>query len=333
MKKLLLLTLTIAFSQSYSYAQTLTASNFNFVLGDVFTTQQCAYMSPGGSGAGQTWNFSTMTSTAVQTSTMVPPSSVSGGSAYTTANIAGDGTGGGKGFYTVNSSALLFQGTISGPVSIVYSNPETLIQYPFSFGNSFSDSWSATFSSAGTTYYRTGTSTVTADGTGTLTTPAGTFNNVLRYHVVQAYQDSANIGGPFIITYNMDLYAWVLPGIHNILASVSNLSSSISSPYQSSTYLSNFTTGIENIQGSTSSGVYPNPVSDKLNFSLASHGADAIDVKIYNVNGQEVLSQEGVLPSNGVHTVDVSSLPAGIYFSELTTEGALPSRMKFVIAR
>mgnify|MGYP002966904362 FL=1 len=67
--------------------------------------------------------------------------------------------------------------------------------------------------------------------------------------------------------------------------------------------------------------IYPNPASEKFSFNI--HGT-IISVKIYDVSGR-LLKEETQLTEN---TVDISSLPKGVYQVLFTgTEGSFVSKL------
>ena len=69
--------------------------------------------------------------------------------------------------------------------------------------------------------------------------------------------------------------------------------------------------GIDKIPTTSELTVYPNPASKNLTISFASIHQKEINLKIYNVFGQEVYSQQ--IP-NSTKTLDISDFTDGIYF-------------------
>ena len=69
--------------------------------------------------------------------------------------------------------------------------------------------------------------------------------------------------------------------------------------------------------------IYPNPVVDNtLNLVITCHGVTGIQLSILNIEGKLMLSQKGMLVMQGsfARTIDVSSLPKGIYILKLSNE-------------
>ncbi len=220
MKKLLLFC-SISSIFVCAHAQiTLTASSTNPIIGDVVNYTEGPSISPGSAGANQTWNLSSIQNTSTLTLNFVNPSSTTAGSSFPSANIASQQTGA-DAFYNGSSTAFSLHGAYesSQPTTVIYTNPDDLLRYPFTYNNNYVDTWTASFVASGQTIYRKGTSTVSADGHGTLILPNGTFNNALRVKFYQTYSDSmAGVG--VIATYTNDQYFWYLSSYRFAVASI-----------------------------------------------------------------------------------------------------------------
>ena len=75
--------------------------------------------------------------------------------------------------------------------------------------------------------------------------------------------------------------------------------------------------------------VYPNPSADKINFSIEGLNQSKISqIRFLSAEGKESLSLENPNQLNGI---DISHLPSGVYFIELTlNETDSKSRIKFI---
>jgi hypothetical protein len=332
MKKLLLLLFPVCGAVTAIAQPTLTSANFCPVIGEIYTNRTCAYSAPGPGGASQTWNFGAVTPTAIGSTTMVAPSSISGSSVFVGATLASN-DGGGIGFTAVNSNTFQLVGVRPTPtLNIIYSNREDLMRFPFTMSNTYSDNFAATFTTSGA-FYRTGASTVTADGYGTLTTPAGTYTNVLRVRLQQVYKDSTWVGFPYEIYYNNDQYLWFTPGTHNALLTVSTLSTSVGPPSQFLIYLQSISTGVsETAPLAHAFSLYPNPTADRVNFKL--HNTNGAEAKAIIYNSAGIEAKQIVLSDNinGL-SLDVSDLPDGIYFVRLNVDGILSESKRFVVSK
>lgn len=338
-KKLLnLMTGCLVLVCSVSQAQpTLTAAGINSVIGESFTLNSytSATVSPGNAGASQTWDLSSMSGTSGGLTNVVNPSSTPNGTSFPSSNIAWSNAGGSVSYLKTSATALQFYGGLSGTTVMSYSNPEDFLHFPFAYTNTFSDPWAVQFLSGGYTFYRTGTTTVTADSYGTLITPNGTYSNIMRVHYVQVYQDSAYIGTPYIITYNNDEYIWYKEGTHVQIATVYTLTSSAGGPYTGGSYA----TGSVGIDNSTdlirSSNLFPNPASDKVTIDFTLTENQKVEVRLFNSVGQQVEINkiaEGIQGDNTLQ-LDIANLPEGIYFAQIILNGNIAATERFVIVK
>ncbi len=312
---------------------TLTGTGCNPVVGDNFTLSTSGYFSQGTSGANQTWNNSTLTPTASSGETCVTVASTTNGSSFPIANTAVQG-GTTVSYYNASSTASQNYGYDAGGTLIIYSNPEDLLHFPFSYNNTYTDGWAATFVSGGYTYYRKGTTTITADAYGTLTTPNGTYTNAMRIHMVQAYTDSVYVGAPTVITYNNDEYMWYKNGVHSALAytysMVANGSTSTNGGYLSSAL------SVNEIDNSISMfNVYPSPANSFINVQFNLTESKKASFKVYNTLGAEMSTTavEDAFAGINNYKIDVANLPEGIYFVQIVLENGNVETRRFTVAK
>lgn len=324
---------------SISFAQpVLTATGINPIIGTTFSYTSTSFFNQGAAGASQTWNFGSITGTAGNPSVCVAPSSTPQGANFPNANISFNSGGSGTYAYQKTSSSAYqnYGNVTSTGVIMPFSNPEDLLRFPFTFNNTYTDPWAVSFVNGGYTWYRTGTTTVTADGYGTLIIPSGTINNVTRIHFVQVYQDSVDLGGfPYIITYNNDEYMWYADGTHTAIAASYTLTTSGSSSSSGGFYLTN-TVGVNDINKFISAyDIYPNPASDqiKLDFTLSQN--KNVEVRLFNSLGEKLDVFERKNGIQGLNTIqmDISTLPKGIYFAQILLEGNIAQTKRFVVSK
>lgn len=314
---------------------TLTQANCAPAVGGKLTYKLIAYTTPGGTGANQTWDLSQVTSSSTDTTKFVTASSTSNGSSYSLANICGASLNSAYSYYNVNSAAWQNYGTVApSGIVMVYSDPEDLLQFPFTYNNTFSDNWAGTFISSGYKFYRTGKTTVTADGYGTLKLPNGTYKNVLRIHLVQAYKDSAFIGYKYIASYNNDQYMWYLPGNQGGVASVYNLTANGGS-FTGGYYSAGIATGFSELSAISSFSIFPNPAKEEINIKLELNQAKKVEVKLYSSLGETVAVSavsEGLMAENE-YKMETGNLPDGIYFAEINLDGVAVSSRRFIVLK
>ncbi len=333
-KNLLTLIGGLVLASSVAIAQpTLTSSGINPILGDNFTYYSTLYINPGLPGAGQTWDLSSLVGTANGITNVVLPSATVNGSSFLSSDVAAQNTASSTDSYYKTTSAVLQNSGISaGGTNITYTNFEDMMHYPFTYLNTFTDPWAAEFFTA-SQYWRTGSTTVTADGYGTLITPVGTYTNVTRVHFVQTYQDSTFIGSPFIITYNNDEYFWYKDGFHLPMAAIYTLTTSAGGPYTGGYYTDQLV-GINKAPSFiSSSNVFPNPAVNDVTLHFTLTESKEVEVHLYNSLGQQmdvVQHMKGFIGSNTMN-LNIESLAEGIYFAQLKVEGNTAITKRFVV--
>ncbi len=328
---------SLALAGATAFAQpTITATGINPQIGETVNVYSGAFQNPGGGGANQTWNLSALAGSPGELYTCVSPSSTTNASSFPNANVAVVAAAAGTRYYATSASALTSWGAVTPSSVFPNSNAEDIVRFPFTNGNTYTDSWASQYTTSVVTY-RSGTTTVTADGYGTLTTPAGTFTNVLRVHFVQVYQDSIDFGGnPFIVDYTNDQYMWYKEGIHQQLATVYTLTSTSGLNASGASYFSAGPVAIYNaadLDGSVT--LYPNPASDQVTVELELAQNKDVQMLVFNAVGQQVQQLEAGKRGLGVSrlTLDVDQMSEGIYFAKVMLNGQAAATKRFVVAR
>jgi hypothetical protein len=72
--------------------------------------------------------------------------------------------------------------------------------------------------------------------------------------------------------------------------------------------------------------IYPNPVGDVLHLNLS--GFDSREIVLYDLSGKWILSER--LSREGITTVDVSSVPSGMYIIAFES-GTKPEKHRIII--
>jgi hypothetical protein len=218
-------------------------------------------------------------------------------------------------FYSSDASSRISQGFVFNEVSlgnVVASwpiNNELLMNYPFALGASTSDVFDGTITSTTTgTIPTNGVSMTSADGIGTLLLPGGSsYSNVLRFHL----KDSATaivFNTPVHFVRNQfEYYDFTISNLPIFLYSniklesalLNNSSTLVLSKDQPTTFV-----GLEenDIEAFT---IYPNPVQNIIQIN---GNFDPKELSICDLNGA---AQNYSLENS---TLDVTQLPAGVYF-------------------
>ena len=322
MKKSHLLLLSILFfiAKNTLAQPVLTDPNCNPQISESFILRTTNSVSPGSAGANQTWNLSGMAVTNTYTATVISVVSTPSPS-FPGANLSIK-TGTAHYYYKTSASSLQYYGALG----ISYNNPIDELHYPMSFNDSYVDNFvSAPFTpSMAPTMISKGSLKVTADGHGTLISPAGTFSNVMRVHLYSLYKDSVLSNG-FEFSRTRDEYRWYQPGTHYHLAMTDLYGGS---------YIENFAgVGIkEQVVIISNTIVYPVPASDVLTISFANGFSEKIETSLYNSLGQKLKTLNQ--PNTPSLNINVSDLPEGVYFIRITNlQDNTSVNKRFIISR
>jgi hypothetical protein len=212
-------------------------------------------------------------------------------------------------------------GLTSSSLSVTFTNSAIAIKYPMSFGDMVNDNMAGNFSAFTYSGTCSGSIVTKADGTGTLMLPNGvTLTNVLR---VKSVQTLSFVDGFIpLASGKQTIYSYyhaskkfpVLTINYNTLTPITS-TPTVSGVVTGSSDL--FTVGIKEIKLDASAlSMYPNPVAGILNIELSGQ-LQPKEIKLYTQVGQLVYQQ------NYVKTIDLSTLPSGIYFMEIKTEQGL----------
>jgi hypothetical protein len=318
MKNLYLNTLALLVCAFSANAQlTLTKAGNEPVIGDLDkrTNYDSTTVVPKNTGAGQTWNFTSMTSTpGSYTTAYISPSSAPNATLFPAATIASNDLGNNR--YDFNRSSgsifeMLGQSDLVNSEFMVFSNYGILRSWPISYGSSSTDNWAALQTSPSGTMSMVGTVTISAPGSGTVILPNGNkHNNCLQVietitMTVSSGTFSANalIRNTFYYSSSskfpiFEMYYESFPGDPLKFGASANSDALLAGISENGV----FTEPVS---------VYPNPVKDELFISL--NGQETpMALEIMDLQGRNVFSQEFST------SVNVQSLEQGLYILKLS---------------
>ena len=361
-KKLLPSLLVLSSATAFGQSPTLTAANVGPVINDAFVTIVCdtTGITQGSAGGGQTWNFASL----IPSTTIYPYYDTGTVSAFvlvdpgyndlkTEATLAGSDvaflastyaivtpSGNGTTYNQSTGTALSQTGVyVDASDFAVYTDPMDQLHFPFSFTNTFTDTYSGgllyTLSGTPVTAIETGTVTVTYDGYGTLILPAptGTLLNVARVHSSQNFKDSAQLfGGPVNEIYDLETYTWYMPGYHGPVLTVStatNASLGLTTKTVSYAYkqVANHDAVPVVTDLNSSVNIYPNPASNFVYISYYNATNQYVRTTIMDMTGRVVaLVADEITTGKTNVNFNASSLPKGIYLINLQSGTETVSR-------
>ncbi len=314
----------------------LTAAGINPVLGDVYQLSRCAYTSAGSAGINQTWDLSALTPTGTASGTISTVASSAYSSQFSgNSNMRIQGSGVPETFLNASANVCQQSGSITTlPAgTLVNSDNEDLIRYPFNMNDTYTDPWAATYTTASWNISITGSSTVTFDGYGTLKLPTGTFNNVARLHTVRT-STNVNASFPTPQVFSYDEYKWYLNNHHLAIAGVGSYSVDGSFTESSSFYSADASLAIgmrEETAGSLTLKAFPNPASETIYFSLDDFSGIA-QLMIQDECGRIVYSEK-IEGTENTATARVDQLAQGLYLVKVIAKNGVVGVQKISVAR
>ncbi len=327
LKKLLPLAL-IATASSAHAQSILNPANFNPVVGDAFSVVVCdtAGVTPGATGAGVTWNFTSLVVNHYDTGRAIVKTATAATGLYPLSNLAVRGPS----FFSASTTYLIV-GTdkisnegyyASSDTNLILSDPVDQIVYPFTYASTFSDSYAGILKFGPITSHHFGTLNVDCDAWGTLNIPSGSHANALRVHSTQLFTDSANLfGTPIVKKYNIESYDWYKAGCHAPLMTIQTATEigATTPTYKLVVYSGAQFNGVKGVDNNmTALTLAPNPATSDVTINFETATNYPVRISLLNATGREV-AEIGQTEVKGKQTVhfDTKAYPRGLYFVHL----------------
>ncbi|MGZ3882859.1 MAG: T9SS type A sorting domain-containing protein [Bacteroidia bacterium] len=303
---------------------------------------------PNTPGANQTWNFSTLTTTAsLVNTTYTTPSSCTGYTAFTAFSGAtvGQTDGSTSEFYKSSPGVFELIGLVpSSTLALSFSNTAVVANWPVSSTYSLSDAVAGTIKAnifTSITGPFNGSETVQSTGTGTLQLPnAVTLNGCMQLKTVLTGTGSValfTLTATFTITNTSYSYYW---GLYKFPALTVNYSTitfqqGSSAPQTTKTVATTINNdvfaGISELSLNSNYSMFPNPASNMLNLQITNDQAEPVSVEIVNSLGQPVKTLDlGNTKGEVTSTVDLNGFAKGIYLVK-TAVGNKQSVKKLIV--
>lgn len=336
MRQILLSITAVAATLSSIAQPTLTAANSNPVPGDIFYGFYCdtAGVTKGPSGAGVTWDFSTLS--AVHNDTIIY--SACAGTPYCDTFPGSTVTikhGSDYDYFKTDASGFYYTGYGMSGGCAIYTDPFTRLAYPFTYNSTHVDDYAMVQAAFSTWSY--GKDSMLADGWGTLILPTGTYSNVLRVRISLYYTDSFEFTSPATVEHRFgEQYSWYMPGMHNpLLAMYFDTSGSGTLQLSDVQYFTNPSLDVRNTKTvSNDATILPNPADGAAHVHLNMQTAGNVQIAITDIVGRQVGAPLQQYAAKGITdiTLDVAALPAGMYMVHIMTPNGAIQR-KLQIAR
>jgi hypothetical protein len=318
----IIIALLVISGAALAQGPTLTYANSGLAVGDAYNTfaADTTGVLPGPAGAGQSWNFGSLSIGVAANQSCLNPSGTPYGSSFPAATVATNSGSTSYGYFKINTSEYSLLGTGSPSYIMIYSDPQKILTYPFSYGSVLNDNIVASYTVGGTAVTRTGASHSNADAWGTLTLPSGNYPNVVRLKLTQALKDSSSL---FVATYAITSYLWY-DGTHKTpLLNVYFMAQTVlgNTTYTKAVYVADYAAGIPvNNTEDADISLYPNPASKQVTVSYNSSEGKQSQISLLDIQGRCVLKTYN-MPVAGQHDfiLDISALPQGVYFMRIAS--------------
>lgn len=326
MKKLLLLTLLIPV---LSFAQpTLTSADFDAEVGFQSNFILIDYFNAGSSGPNQTWNFSALPSGQNGSLTYIDPTTASEYSSFPNANLVISELGS-RAYYDNESDGLYVLGLANSTTLGIWNNVEKQISYPLTYQTSNSDDYEYHLTQTGSPYVTmtSGNVSSNADGYGTLSTPAGTFSDVLRVKIIIDEIDTLTTSGIMVDyshVYKVN-YAFYVNGYPEPILSTSNRSENGFPTDSSAYYSTGISLGLAQHPDLPMKKLKlgPNPATDYVNAFFYLDKEAEITADLYTITGARIKSLSSGHYGSGANQMYLSlpSLAKGEYLIKFSVNG------------
>jgi hypothetical protein len=317
---------------------TLTFLNNGLLPGDSSRTVEINYVDPGNPGENQVWDFSGIHFTGKNSPWHINADDSQKMTATNERNLilCEDGYD-----YTYISGETRLEETgyvnAGKKLTLDYEDAVIKMQYPFSYGRSFRDSFSgiAWFNKT-SRIDLSGAFTVTADAFGTLILPDRILKNTLR---VKAVRQALQINVCGSTESNTERYFWYAPGYRYPVLMVCTISNShggeepvvVKNAWVSlnqQTGVSVVTVADLNNQTETAENsviVFPNPFNEQLTYNYFLRKQLPVTVELVDMSGKfNFRVEKKQLKSEGLHTGTINAtnlgIPPGVYYLRFTLD-------------
>jgi hypothetical protein len=311
------------------FSQTYTNENMP-EMGDsvaIMANNDMTVFTPGDGGEDVTWDFTTDSYPDEDYFVFVNPSTTPFADEFPEAVMCGKSSGGAYQYYSSIMNDMEISGFASNldendPENNIYGYfdpPINLFDLPLSYGDKQNSTYAGKYVLAANEFALTGTVTTEIDGSGTLITPAGTFENVLRIHIQLAETGLAGQQVDRYIYVSEDYSFWI--ALHEEITVLGDVN--IQKWYAvNPKSLSQSSVAID--AEMTTLRVFPNPTEDMLTINSVNN----IEIiQLFDAMGKVVAT--ATIDGAMSYQMDVSNLNAGVYNVVTSSNGELTTT-KFI---
>ncbi len=312
-----------------------TAADFTPVLGPTPMVHSTDYIPAGPASAGFTFDASSAQLGPGNQSQWVTVASTPYASSFPQATMASTGLTNQDtySYFQIANNEFLNWGLYGTQMSVIYTNPEKLYQFPLTYGSSWTDNFSGTATASGFSMTRTGTTAVAYNGHGTVIMPFGTFNNVARLQINQTYTD--DIMG-FVTTTQVNTVSYIKGGQPTALFTSSEVLVDIGAGLEPQAEMSSIiepaAVGVLELEIATIGALLmPNPASEFVTILFTEQPSATLEARIFDSTGRTVRSFTNESMKGDQLTFDVGDLIPGAYYVQLHERSGANCTMPLII--
>ncbi|MDE0722470.1 MAG: T9SS type A sorting domain-containing protein, partial [Flavobacteriales bacterium] len=298
-------------------AQTLIAPSF--LSGDSYTMGVLELSEAGEVGENMVWDYSTFITVNSYNAQILPSSPSQFEDDFPNANWMLE-AGGAQYYYNYGPDVFEYYGGVEGGVSYPYYDSEIYFPYPFSYGETWTDTFDIVLNIVGFETHRSGTVSSVVDGYGTLDLPGGVhLDDVTRISLSREITDSSMTGE---VTYLIDVAMFysgttVVPMVTHTHLQVIEVQDTSIQDYTE--ILQSYLVEIDELQHEATEldfTMFPNPASSKVQFVFAggiftpNSIIDAIEIR--DITGRLIETLQ-LVPGVNSGMIDVSTWAKGVY--------------------
>ena len=312
-----LVLVSIFISFPHAKAQTLLAPSFQS--GASFTMGVLNFSEAGAAGENMAWDYSSYVTVNSYNGQILSSSPSQFEDDFPNANWMLE-SGGAQYYYNYGPDVFEYYGGVEGGVSYAYSDSEIYFPYPFSFGETWTDTFENVLNIFGVETHRSGVVSSEVNGYGTLDLPGGVHvEDVSRLSISRVIVDNAKATGEVTYLIDLDMFyagTTVVPMVTHTHFQVIEGQDTATQDYTE--ILQSYLVAVDELQHietETDFSMFPNPASSKVQFVFASRALtfNPIDaIQIRDITGRLIETLQLISGINS-GVIDVSSWAKGVY--------------------
>jgi Secretion system C-terminal sorting domain len=263
-------------------------------------TASATGFSAGSAGSNQVWDYSSLILTPAGTGTTTVVATTPFAASFPDANLIYKATFGTDSFYTYYKLTTTKQELVgySSDTNVIINfspNPQTVYSFPYTYGLIVNDTYSTTFDPSANNPF-----SITYDAYGTLITPYGIFNNVIRSKKLDGIAPD---------------YTWFTTNPFQVI-----LTASISSTGVASNVKFSQPSNLSTIQNTLYKQfeIYPNPTSGSFTIKNIDFSNNENFLNAYDVLGNQIINNQKI--DSDSKDFDLNNAACGLYFIKITNK-------------